>query len=409
MARWQHERGLTILADLSDGISGSVSDYDGLDLLAPEFGENFESITKDISERCPVVRTNAGWLLTSFDDVRSALADWRTFSSAVGGVNPWRPEGMDLQRPIESDPPSHTEFRRPFQPMFAPGPVGEMELAMRTIARDLVVRIKSAGGCEVASEFARPFVGTVFFSLLLGLPAEQSVEFTELVHEMLNGPLEGQPAAAQRYTDRVDEVLRTHAEGRSSSAFLDVIASLVIDGQPAPWTEKRATLSLFIIGGLDTTVFSTVAALWHMCEHPEVRERLIADPSLLPAAVEEILRLYAPAWILGRTVTKDVEIQGRSIRSGDYVLVSYLLASRDAQAFDDPLTLDLERDGKSHLAFGAGPHRCIGAHLARLEIRVALEEFLAVIPRFSQRPGTVVERTTTLVRGVNELLLDCEW
>lgn len=378
------------------------ADYD-LDLLSPEFGQRFDEISSEIGGRCPVARTPAGWLVTTHEDVRFALKHWDLFSSAMGGVHPWRPEGWPAQLPIEVDPPDHGKFRAPFQKIFAPARVLTLEPVVREAARELLQPIEERGECEVVSEFARPFVGGIFFREFIGVPAEKADWFTELVHLMINGPLEGQERAAEQYTRAVDEALQAGAGRDETDDFLGIVLNLEIDGEPLAWEDKRALLSLFLIGGLDTTIHAITAGIKHLAENAADRERLRADPALVHSAVEEILRLWAPAWILRRTATADVELHGTTIRSGDYVNVSYGFANRDPDAFEDPLTFRLDRPAQNHLAFGAGPHRCIGSHLARLEIRVAIEEFLASMGDFAIEPESEIEYMTTTVRGVNEL------
>ena len=387
-------------------VARSGEDYDGLDLLDETFATNYDAITGNIVEHCPVAHTAAGWLVSKYEDVREGLNQWEVFSSGAGGVNPWRPENFHFLKPNEVDPPLHGKFRRPFQRLFAPGSTALLEQPMRETARWLVAKIVERGTCEVATDYARPFVGITFFKHVLGLQQHDAVEFTELVHAFLNGPMEQQNAAAAEYVERCDDALRSYSVGSRTSEMLETILALEIDGQPASWDDKRAVLSLMIIGGLDTTVFSITSLLNHLCDDKASRRRIAQDRSLVPAAVEEGLRLFAPAWMLGRTAMRDVELRGRMIKAGEYVLLSFGLANKDPDVFENPLDFDLDRPAQKHIAFGAGPHRCIGSHLARLEIQVMLEEWFASIPEFRRHPGTKATYTTTLVRGVSELHID---
>ena len=223
---------------------------------------------------------------------------------------------------------------------------------------------------------------------------------------MLNGPVELQNDAAVEYVRRCDEALRSYDRDSGKSDMLESILSLEIDGEPAMWEDKRAVLSLMIIGGIDTTVFSFTSLLNHLSDDDRTRHRLVNDQSLVPAAVEEGLRLFAPAWMIGRTAMADVELRGRTIPVGEYVLLSFGLANRDPEMFENPLQFDIDRSVQKHIAFGAGPHRCIGSHLARLEIRIMLEEWLSRIPNFRRRSGTEPGYTTTMIRGVSSLYID---
>ena len=388
-------------------MSASSGDtYDGLDLLSAEFATHYEAMTKDIVDRCPVSHTAAGWLVAKYEDVREGANNWELFSSGARGINPWRPENFHLLKPLEADPPLHGKFRRPFQRLFAPGPVALLEEPMRELARGLTTTIVERGTCEVTADFARPFVGISFFKHILGLSDHDSAEFTEIVHAMLNGPLELQNEAAVEYVQRCDDVLRSYDRASGTSDMLETILSLEVDGEPATWEDKRSVLSVMIIGGIDTTVFSIASLLNHLCDDERTRRRLVDDRALVPAAVEEGLRLFAPAWILGRTAMADVELCGRTIPVDDYVVLSYGLANKDPDVFENPLQFDIDRPEQKHLAFGAGPHRCIGSHLARLEIKIMLEEWLSRIPNFRRRPGTEAGYTTSMVRGVSSLYID---
>lgn len=380
--------------------------FDGIDLRSEDFGSRFDEITQHLVRRCPVAHTQSGWLVTRYGDVHAALSQWQTFSSGTEmGVSVWRPKDKKNYKPNEIDPPLHTKFRRPFQRMFAPGPIRELEPSMRSLARDLIQSFKEAGGGEVVNDFVRPFVGIFFFRYILGLPMDEASCFTDLVHEMLNGPLELMDDAYDRYIKRIDAVMRSQSAG-TASEFVATVLDLEIDGEPISWEDRIAIMGVFIIGGLDTTVFATASLLHHLSTNPEDRERLTGDPGLLPDAIEEALRRWSPAWVLGRTAMVDVEISGQRIPAGDRVLLSFGIANRDPSKYQDPLVFKLDRGAHNHMAFGIGPHRCIGSHLARTEIRVAVEEFLTAIPHFIQRAGTEAEWTTTTVRGVCRCYID---
>jgi cytochrome P450 len=177
------------------------------------------------------------------------------------------------------------------------------------------------------------------------------------------------------------------------------------DGTEAPWEHKVSILVDLTFGGIATTTFVMASAIHHLANNPDVRQRLIDDPSLIENAIEEYTRFFPPVVALGRTCTRDVEVAGTEMKEGDFVMLTYAAASRDPRHMDEPEKIDITREGIPHSTFGVGPHRCIGSNLARIELITTLEEWLKRIPEFSVKPGTEPRHVTGFLRSIRELQL----
>ncbi|RHW26245.1 cytochrome P450 [Nocardioides immobilis] len=372
-----------------------------LDYFSPEFNDNFDEIIAEILEERPIVRASGMWIVTRHEDVRAVANDWETFTSSRGTI-PWNESGAHF-RPTAVDPPLHPHFRDPFAKLFAPRAIGPLEPFMRQEARALVAAIKEKRECDLDADLSATYISNVFFSGVLGLPREVAPKMLELINRW-NLPPFDQEALAE-YGRYVDEILRSQLEVPERSPMIEALLNLEVDGEPVAWEDKCNTLSLLIVGGLDTTINAINQSLLHLATHPDLRAELVDDPSLIPAAVEEFIRRYPGVVGLGRSATRDLELHGQKIKQGDRVMVGFGTAARDPRMFDDPLEIDVHRQAQGHLAFGSGIHRCLGSHFARLEVRVALEEFLAAIPHFTLDPESQPRITTGIGREVHGVRL----
>lgn len=371
-----------------------------IDFFSPETNENFYRVISDVRERCPVANANGTWLLTRYDDVRQAAHDWETFSSARGTLG-FSEDGAHF-RPTAVDPPLHQDFRRPFAKVFAPRAIEPLEQLMRAEARAVIDTFRAKGHCDLVPDFARTYIANVFFKGVLGLPTKVVPKMLHLLDRWLYPPFDG----LAEYNLYCSEILADHIDATSSrTPTMEAILTLEVDGQPASWEDKCNTLSLLIVGGLDTSASAVAQSLLHLATHPDLLDELVHDPSLVAAAVEEFLRRYPPAVGLGRRVTRDVELHGQKLKQGDRLMLGFGPASLDPQVFDDPLTVDIHREAQGHLVFGSGIHRCLGSHFARLEIRIGIEEFIAAIPRFTLDPESKLHYTTAMTREVHGVRL----
>ena len=253
------------------------------------------------------------------------------------------------------------------------------------------------------ADFAQPLtLGAL--TQLLGVPPTDAPRFVDWMLRLIRIGGKDQAVRARTVSDilaYVDGLL----EERAASPRDDLLSYLVtaeIDGEPLSRRHKLGAAFLVLLAGADTTWSAIGACLWHLATHPGDRRRLAADPATIASALEELLRFYAPVTI-GRLARIDVELHGRRIPAGDRVLLAFGAANRDPATFDDPDTCDLDRSQNRHLTFGSGPHRCLGAHFARAELRISLQEWLRAMPEFHLSDPQAVEWTGGQVRGPERL------
>jgi cytochrome P450 len=357
----------------------------------PSLSERFEEVLDDLVARCPVARSNEGtgyYVINRYNDVKRCAQDWKTFSSTDGWmVNP--PEGNIPILPEDLDPPYHDDWRRVLNPFFAPGPVGTIEADARVYAGELIDGFAKAGKSEFVADFAAQLPGLILFKKIVPVPVDDLPMLFKDIDTFSFGPLEDRGPAFGRVYEYLGTFLKERSEQPPKGDIMDVIvAGADNNGEPASWEDKVHILLDVVFGGLATTTHAMAGAIYHFATHPEVRRDLVAHPELVPNAVEEVVRLYSPVVAPARSVRADVEVSGVQLQAGDRVVLNFAAASRDPDACDDPTTFDIRREDVVHTAFGVGPHRCLGAHLARLELRVTIEEFLKRIPEFELEPGT---------------------
>lgn len=316
------------------------------------------------------------WVLTRMEDIRAAFQDPAIFSSRKFDI----PSGTFPRplRPLALDPPEHGTYRHPLTPLFSPAAVAKREPEVRSLCQSLVSAIAPKGSCEFLTEFARPFPTTAFVRML-GLPVEESEKFERWNHDLLHAYDEPQRRkdAAASIIGYLDELV-----GSRGADGDDVIATLKatsIDGRPLTHDELVDYALMLFIAGLDTVTATLGFVFRTLANRPDLQQRLRAEPEIVPTAVEELLRAHAIV-NTARVVTTEVELAGVQMKPGDRVLLATSLASRDPTEFERPADLILDRTPNRHLAFGLGPHRCLGSHLARLELIVAVEEFHAAVP-----------------------------
>jgi cytochrome P450 len=347
------------------------------------------------------------WVVTDGAAVQEALQDWRTFSSK--SVTALDPDPKFLWIPEMLDPPVHTQWRRLLGREFSPNAVAAREPEIRRVAAEMIDRLAGTGGADVLDEFARRFP-TLIFLRLMGLPEEDLDKFLHWVHNMLHLSYDedpdrsGQLAAITEASAYFEEQIALRREAPRDD-LLSRAMTWEIDGEPIGDQEMHAFCVLMFQAGLDTVPISVGWALYHFAGHPEQRAAIVADPSLISTSVEEILRVYSFV-IPARKATKDVEIGGCPVKSGEMVMLPLAVSNRDPARYENPLEVDLNRKTSNHIAFGSGPHRCLGSHLARLELNVAIEEWHQRIPDYRIADGQDLEETGNMY-GLKSLRL--EW
>jgi cytochrome P450 len=380
-----------------------ASDYDVLD---PAYVADPAPIWGELRQSCPIAHTNrwgSSWLPTRYDDVASIAHDIERFSSRGVGVippighgdEPALPAGLP---PISTDPPTHTWSRRLLLPWFSHRRVEQFEPLTRDLCRSLAEGIAERRRGDAAAGYAQQIPVRVI-ARVLGVPAEMADTFTGWVRDVLEFAHDEDRRTAGRTA--LVSYFREQIEQRRTQDGDDLITELLhveVDGEPVPDAYVLGIAALTLIAGVDTTWSAIGASLWHLATHKADRRRLVEHPELLPTAVEEFLRAYSPV-TMARIVSEDVEMRGCQMRPGDRVLLSFPAANRDPEAFPDADQVVIDRLDNRHVAFGVGIHRCAGSNLARMELRVALEEWLARIPEFHLEDGALVTWAGGQVRG----------
>ncbi len=389
-------------ADLNHDIDRWATDYDVVD---PDYVANPYPVWDALREQCPVAHTprwGGSWMPVRYDDVVAVAHDVEHFSSREVGVIPSSREGDDPfvygLPPISTDPPVHTWSRRLLLPWFSHAKVAEYEPMTRELCRSLIRGFIEDGHADAAADYAQQ-IPVRIIAQILGVPTEMADDFTGWVRDLLEFAYdkERQERGRQGLITYFVGALAQRRDHPGDDLISDLLAARV-DGEPIPDLHVLGTAALTLIAGLDTTWSAIGASLWHLATHDQDRRRLVAEPEIMPFAVEELLRAYSPV-TMARIVTEDLEFQGCPMRAGDRVLLNFAAANRDPAMFDLPDRVDFDREQNRHVAFGAGIHRCAGANLARMELRVAIEEWLGLIPEFRLAPEAVVTWAGGQVRG----------
>lgn len=382
--------------------------FEDFDIDDKEFNDNFTDVLDEFVDKCPVAKSNVGngyYLINRYQDVRKCGQDWQTFSSAEG-FQPNRQEGSPYLYPEECDPPYHDNWRKALNPYFGPRAVAKFEDQIRADAKDLVDGFIDKGSCEFISEFASELPGRAFFKNLIDVPIEDLPMLLEAMDGGIYGPLEDRAACFGKAFGYLGEHLAKFQDADEDSLCAAIARGVDRDGEVCPWEDRVSILTDLTLGGIATTTYVMSGAMHHLATHPADQRALAEDPALMVNAVEEFARMFPPVVALGRSVTKDVEVSGHQFKEGDFVLLNYASASRDPEAVDNPTKVDIHREAVVHTSFGVGVHRCIGAHLARLELRVVLEELLGRLPEFHVKEGSEPTHETGVLRSMTKLELE---
>jgi cytochrome P450 len=297
--------------------------------------------------------------------------------------------------PLEADPPNHAAWRILLNPIFAPARMRALEDDIEALARKLVDGILAKGETEFMADFGEVFPVQIFLKLF-GLPLEHTEQFLKWENLLLHSrTIEGRQEGARAIVAYLRKVI---AERRVDPVddLLSYVATTEIEGRKLTPDEALGVAFLLYSAGLDTVANMLGFMFKHFAEHPQDQQKLRDDPALIPDALEELMRAY-PIVVSGREVTRDVEFHGVKMRKGDVVSLATMLAGRDEREFPNPDVVDFGREKVSHITFAAGPHRCVGSHLARRELRIAVEEWLKRVPPFRIKPS---ERAVTHGVGV---------
>jgi cytochrome P450 len=394
-------------------ITGPVSDWaTDFSHVEPEWSADPYPIQDDLRQRCPIAHTGrfgGGWLPTRYEDVAAIAYDTEHFSSRSIIMSNFRPPHevapVGGSPPISSDPPFHHDARRLLLPAFTKAAVARQEPATREFCHSLVDAFGERAVVDAASEYAQHIPIRVIADML-GFPAEDGPRFREFVENTLEGvnlPPDERIERMQQLFDYLIEQIRDHLD-HPRDDLTSFLINAELYGRKLEADHVAGTMALLLIAGIDTTWSAIGASLWHLAKNPEDRSRLVADRSLLPTATEEFLRAYAPV-TMARLVKEDIRWHGVDMKADDWILLSFPAANRDPAQFDRAGEVVIDREVNRHAAFGLGIHRCVGSHLARMELRVALEVWLERIPSFTLEDPSAVRWSAGQIRGPRTLPL----
>jgi cytochrome P450 len=381
-----------------------VHDFDHTD---PRWTEDPFPIWDELRAECPVVHTNrflGCYLPTTYEAVKQIAYDSEHFSSRRIIVRDVRPEPPGVAPPITSDPPEHKSAKQVLLPPFTPDAMKKLEPRVRAICNELIDEFIADGKCDAAARYTK-HIPVRAIAHMLGIPEKDGELFIKWIHGILELGIRDNDALLSAVQE-MTEYFSGHIAQRRKQPTDDLISTLIHargkDGEPLSDGHVLGSLRLILIAGIDTTWSAIGASLWHLAKTPADRDRLIAEPALMPTAVEELLRAYAPV-TMAREVMKETIVSGCPVKPGNMVLLSFPAANRDPAVFPDADKVILDRKENRHAAFGLGIHRCVGSNLARMEMTVAIEEWLKRIPDFRLDPQGEMMWSEGTVRGPRQL------
>jgi cytochrome P450 len=382
-----------------------LTDWDWLD---DQWGPNAIDIWNSVREQCPVATTERygrAFMPVTMEAVAAVANDTENFSSIW--VNVSRPDAPRAPAPpITSDPPDHHGHRRLLLPAFSPKHVAPLETDLREYCRGLIAELDGNDTADAAAQYAQhiPVHG---ICKLTGLPEDDADLFRDWIYRNFQLAPRDNAVRIQVMTEMtgyIDQMLRDRLENPQDD-MLTFIANAEIEGEPVDWNLKLGYIRLLIVAGIDTTWSAIGSGLWHFAQHNDEVQRLVAvdnDDLLWNTANEEVLRYYAPV-TMARKVIGETEIGGCPVHPGDQMLVTFPAANHDPAAFENPDVFDMGRLNNRHVAFGLGIHRCVGSNLARLEMVVALQEWLRAFPNYSLDTSIDTTWANGQVRGPRNL------
>ena len=386
------------------------TDWDHAD---PAYNQNAPQIWDQLRGTCPVAHTDrygGAWLPVTHADVSAVARDTDHFSSegAVLANKPPRDQWVSTAPiggapPITSDPPFHADARRLLLPAFSPQVVAEWEPEIRRLCNELIDNMGSVDTVDAAVQYAQN-IPVYVIARMLGLPLEDSDYFRETVHLVLE-EIGAEFGERQGGFEKLEAYLGRHVQDHIDNPKDDLIGFLLnakIYDQPLSPQHVVGTIILLMVAGIDTTWSSIGSSIWHLAQHPSDLQRMVNEPELLPTAIEELLRVYAPV-TMARIVSQDAEIGGCPVKRGDSVLLPFPAANRDPEVFPDADKVIIDREENRHVAFGLGIHRCLGSNLARLELRIAVQVFIQRFPQFELADPSTVTWSLGQVRGPRKL------
>ncbi len=395
------------MTDVRPPVTDWATDFDH---QHPDYAAAAPLIWDKLRNSCLIAHTKrygGTWLPTRHRDVAEIANDTDRFSSVGVIVTEERPEipaPIGYAPPITSDPPFHAIARRILLQFFSPKAIDRWEPVIRQTCRRLIADIvdRVEGGeatIDIAASYSQHIPVSVMADML-DLPREDGDVFRGFIHDIMEST-----AGEKPYEETIDYYLDMRIAERRESLGDDLISHLCevkVQGAPLIDEHVRGTIGLLIVAGIDTTWSAIGASLWHLARHREDRRRWINEPPVRPFAIEEFLRFYAPV-TMARLIPEDIEFSGCPMKAEEWTLLPFPAANRDPEVFDRADEFVVDRERNRHSAFGLGIHRCVGSNLARMELRVALEEWLRAFPDFELDDPESVIWSTGQIRGPRSL------
>ena len=386
-----------------------ATDWDHTD---PQWVANPYPIWEDLRERCPVAHTNrygGAWFPSTHEGVSRIAKDTENYTSRSVVISNLRPTDEDLPAPIgiappmTSDPPFHAIARRLILPAFAPGVVNALEPQIRALCNRLIDQMGSGDIVNGGTQYAQ-YIPVGVIQQMLGFPEDDIEIFLQIVMDVLDAI--DLPAAERQARGDVNRAyfeaqVQDHIDNPRDD-FTSYLLNVEIEGHKLEMDHVLGTILLTLVAGIDTTWSAISSSLWHLAHHPDDLARLVNEPELIDMAVEEFLRFYAPV-TMARLVAKDHDFDGCPMKKDDWILLGFPAANRDPKVFEDADTFIIDRKENRHVAFGLGIHRCAGSNLARLELKVAIQEFIKRFPTFTLEHPNEVTFAPGQVRGARNV------
>ncbi|TMR28449.1 cytochrome P450, partial [Nonomuraea zeae] len=408
-ARRERIRGSHQSEIVTDPVSDWATDFSHVD---PVWAADPYPIQDELRQSCPIAHTDrfgGAWLPTRYEDVAAIAYDTEHFTSRAIIVSNVRPPKdlapVGAAPPISSDPPFHHEARKLLLPAFTRTAVSRREEATRAFCHALIDAFEGRDVVDAARDYAR-HIPTRVIADMLGFPQEDAEKFGAFVENTLENVNASSEERLERFTQLSNyllEQIRDHID-HPRADLTGYLLDAELHGEKLRPEHVLGTINLLLIAGIDTTWSAIGASLWHLAKTPADRRRLVAEPGLLPTAMEELLRAYAPV-TMARLVKDDMRWNGVDMKADDWVLLPFPAANRDPAQFDQADQVVIDREANRHAAFGLGIHRCVGSHLARMELRIALEVWLQRIPDFTLADPAAVTWAASQVRGPRTLPL----
>jgi cytochrome P450 len=367
--------------------------------MDPEMARNPQPLFKSLRDDMPVMAVDMpsgakGIVLTRKEDIMSALRQPDVFSSNMDAVDLKNKRPMI---PLQIDPPEHKKFRKLLDPIFAPRKMAAMDEEVSALVNHLIDQFIDRGEVDFAKEFSIPFPSQVFITLL-GLPLEELPEFLKMKDGIIRpdhvtGKGYGSKASQDYQQEIADSVydyfnmILDQREVERRDDLLSLFLDAEMEGDRLSREDILDICFLFLIAGLDTVTATLDCMFSFLAQHPDHRRQLVEDPSIIPNAIEEMLRWETPVMGIARVAVQETEVAGCPVHSGDQIMIMIGSANTDEAEYPDGDVVRWDRDVNPHIAFGGGIHRCLGSHLARMELRVALREWHKRIPEYEVEPG----------------------